>query len=189
MMAKLYQNLLIFAAVLVLLYMIHSTLTSMDNPSTLQITRKIMNFNVGNLILVENDRVYHKKKLAVLVPVRNCLENILRFVPHMTQFLNAQEIPHHIFMVHQEDLMRFNRAALLNIGYLYTKDKFDYLVQHDVDLLPLNPKLSYEFPGDIIFHVMNTYFHPHVNYRNLVSIFRAFSIKVFIDSSIFSLGI
>lgn len=168
-MGKFAQNCLIFVAVLLLLYFIHFNLTQIDRPVASKLEKDLKNFNVGNLILNENTKTYSKKKLAVLVPVRNCLENVLRFVPHMTKFLSAQEIPHHIFMVDQVDVLRFNRAALLNIGYLYTKDKFDYMVQHDVDLLPLNPKLSYEFPGDIIFHVMNTFFHPHANYRDLVS--------------------
>lgn len=127
-------------------------------------------FNVGNLIKLDNPQVFTKKKLAVIVPIRNCLRNLLKFVPHMSRFLNAQQIPHHIFMVHQEDLLRFNRATLINIGYLYTKDKFDYTVQHDIDLLPLNPKLFYEFPSnDSVFHVMNSRFHPHKRYRNIVN--------------------
>jgi hypothetical protein len=67
------------------------------------------------------------------------------------------------------NLNDFDVGNLINVGYLYTKDKFDYTVQHDVDLLALNPKLSYEFPSDCVFHVMNSFFHPEKNYRNHVS--------------------
>jgi hypothetical protein len=31
-----------------------------------------------------------------------------------------------------------------------------------VDLLPLNPKLSYEFPHDGVFHVADIFYHPTV---------------------------
>jgi hypothetical protein len=133
------------------------------------ISLDLNDFDVGNLIKFNNSRDYEKKKLAVIVPVKNCLLNVLRFVPHMAKFLNARQIPFHIFMVQQIDELRFNRAGLINVGYLYTKDKFDYTVQHDIDLLPLNPKLSYEFPSDCVFHVMNSFFHPEKNYRNHVS--------------------
>lgn len=169
-MTKTTQNIFIFCGVLLVLYFMHLHLTKLDEqPAALELNKA--DFDVGNLILYDNQKVYQKKKLAVIVPVRGCLENVLRFVPHVSKFLNAREIPFHIFMVHQEDLLRFNRAALLNIGYLYTKDKFDYTVQHDVDLLPLNPKLSYEYPKpNSVFHVMNTLFHPDVLYRNIVSI-------------------
>jgi N-terminal region of glycosyl transferase group 7 len=155
-----------------ILFVIYSIVNSINGPSSkfsAQSNNYLSDFNVGNLIKFDNPRVYMKKKLAVIVPIRNCLRNLLKFVPHLTKFLNAQQIPHHIFMVHQEDLLRFNRASLINIGYLYTKDMFDYTVQHDIDLLPLNPKLSYEFPGKSVFHVMNSEFHPHLNYRNIVS--------------------
>lgn len=41
---------------------------------------------------------------------------------------------------------RFNRASLINVGYLMSKDECDYMVMHDVDLLPNNPELSYGYP-------------------------------------------
>lgn len=118
-------------------------------------------FDVGNLVKFENFRNYTKKKMAVVVPYRNALEDITLFVPHLTKFLNKQQIPFHIFCINQMDLYRFNRATLINVGFLYTKEKFDYMVMHDGDLLPLNPKLSYEYPGEIVFHVAANYLHPH----------------------------
>jgi hypothetical protein len=44
---------------------------------------------------------------------------------------------------------RFNRASLVNAGFLETKRDAacDYFVMHDVDLLPINPRLSYHFKG------------------------------------------
>lgn len=129
---------------------------------------KLDSFDVGNLINFENSKTFSKKKLAVIVPVRGCLANVLKFVPHLSKFLNAREIPFHIFMIQQVDSLRFSRAYLLNVGYLYTKDKFDYTVQHDADLLPLNPKLSYEYPDGCAFHLMNSFFHPAVYLRDHV---------------------
>ena len=168
-MNKVYKRFLFFLIVFVMFFLVFPLFWISTQPAAI-VNKETNSFNVGNLMKMESSRVFDKKKLAVIVPIRNCLRNLLKFVPHMSKFLNAQEIPHHIFMIHQEDLLRFNRASLINIGYLYTKDKFDYTVQHDIDLLPLNPKLSYEFPGDSVFHVMNSYFHPARAYRNHVSV-------------------
>lgn len=119
-------------------------------------------FDVGNLMKFANTRNYTKKKMAVIVPYRNALEDLLQFVPHLTKFLNKQQIPFHIFCINQMDLYRFNRASLINVGFLYIKDKFDYMVTHDGDLLPLNQKLLYEYPPEgFVYHVAANYLHPH----------------------------
>jgi xylosylprotein 4-beta-galactosyltransferase len=80
----------------------------------------------------------NKKKLALIVPFRDRFEELLQFVPHMTEFLDKQQIPHHIFVINQIDRFRFNRASLINVGFLSSKANFDYIAMHDVDLLPLN---------------------------------------------------
>ena len=120
-------------------------------------------FDVGNLVSTKKILApWAKKKLAVIVPFRNAFIELLQFVPHMKRFLSNQKIQFHIFVIHQTDNLRFNRGALLNIGYLYTKDYFDYCVQHDVDLLPLNPKLSYEYPPNGTLHVADIFYHPNL---------------------------
>jgi hypothetical protein len=176
-MNKVFKKFLLLCATFVALYRANFLFFGSSKQPAALVSEDLDDFDVGNLIKFDNSRKYAKKKLAVIVPVRNCLRNVLRFVPHLSKFLNANQIPFHIFMVHQEDLLRFNRAGLINVGFLYTRDKFDYTVQHDIDLLPLNPKLSYEFPGDCVFHVMNSFFHPEKAYRNHVS-FSHFQLKL-----------
>jgi N-terminal region of glycosyl transferase group 7 len=122
----------------------------------------LVDYDVGNIVKSKTGQIYEKKKLAVIVPYRNSLKELLYFVPHMCRYLNYQKIPFHIYIIHQTDQLRFNRGALINIGYNYTRDKFDYSVHQDVDLLPLNPKLSYEFPHDGVFHVADIFYHPTV---------------------------
>lgn len=105
-----------------------------------------------------------KKKLAVIVPFRDRFEELLQFVPHMNRFLGDQKIPYHIFVVNQVDRFRFNRASLINVGFLFVKDTFDYIAMHDVDLLPMNSELKYEYPADGPFHVAAPGLHPKYNY-------------------------
>jgi hypothetical protein len=56
----------------------------------------------------------------------------------------------------QVDMYRFNRASLLNSGFLLsesTNSNCDYVAMHDVDLVPVNPALSYSFPETGIRHL------------------------------------
>ncbi|KAG1711207.1 Coiled-coil domain-containing protein [Nymphon striatum] len=61
---------------------------------------------------------------------------------------------------------RFNRASLLNIGFIESlKDGFDYLALHDVDLLPLNKNLSYTYPYKGPVHLAPPNLHPLYHYE------------------------
>lgn len=110
----------------------------------------------------------NKPKLAVLVPFRDRFDELLRFAPHIHAFLEQQHIPHHIFVLNQIDRHRFNRASLINVGFLYTKMDYDYIAMHDVDLLPLNNNLRYDYPKDGPFHVAAPELHPKYHYKTFV---------------------
>lgn len=111
-------------------------------------------YDVGNLKVFDSPKNFTKKKLAVIVPFRDAFEELEIFAPYMTNFLNAQEIPFHIFVVQQTDNWRFNRGALINAGYWYIKDHFSYMAHHDVDFIPPNPKVSYKYPGRKAVHLV-----------------------------------
>lgn len=64
---------------------------------------------------------------------------------------------------------RFNRASLLNIGFLMAeKDSCDYIAMHDVDLLPLNKDLNYGYPEEGPFHVSAPFLHPRYHYPKFI---------------------
>lgn len=109
-----------------------------------------------------------KHKLAVLVPFRDRFEELLEFAPYIHNFLNDQRIDHHIFILNQVDSYRFNRASLINVGYVQTKYNYDYIAMHDVDLLPLNRNLSYAYPKEQPFHVAAPNLHPKYHYDKFV---------------------
>lgn len=52
----------------------------------------------------------------------------------------------------------------MNVGFLYTKEKFDYLVVHDVDLIPLNENISYDYPKEGIYNILAPWLHPDDHY-------------------------
>ncbi len=76
-----------------------------------------------------------EKVLGIVVPYRDRESHLVRFLPHMQQFL--KEIKHKIVIVEQHDDKPFNRAKLMNIGYDHLKNECDYFCFHDVDLLPI----------------------------------------------------
>lgn len=115
---------------------------------------------------LSNER--HLKTLAVIVPFRDRFDELLQFVPHMTQFLDDQHIRHQIFVMNQIDRFRFNRASLINVGFEYTKHQFDYIAMHDVDLLPINAQLRYAYPQNGPFHVAAPDLHPKYHYKSFV---------------------
>ncbi|XP_043275059.1 beta-1,4-galactosyltransferase 7 [Venturia canescens] len=107
-------------------------------------------------------------RLALLVPFRDRFEELLSFAPHMKLFLDKQNINYHIFILNQVDRFRFNRASLINVGFLQVKNNFDYIAMHDVDLLPINDELSYKFPADGPFHVSSPELHPRYHYSTFI---------------------
>lgn len=50
------------------------------------------------------------------------------------------------------------------MGFLESGVDCDYVALHDVDLLPLNPALVYEFPSDGPYHVAAPHLHPRYHY-------------------------
>ncbi|MFH4977195.1 hypothetical protein AB6A40_003904 [Gnathostoma spinigerum] len=108
--------------------------------------------------------------LCVLVPYRNREFELRKFLPHMHEFLLRQNVTHRIIILNQTDSYRFNRASLINVGW-NEADRLgcDYLVMHDVDLLPMNQQLDYTFPGfGIVRHISSPQYHPRYNYTKFV---------------------
>ncbi|KAL3270080.1 hypothetical protein HHI36_009138 [Cryptolaemus montrouzieri] len=106
-------------------------------------------------------------RLALLVPYRERFEELLEFVPYIHNFINRQHISHDIFILNQVDGYRFNRASLINVGYLQVKSSYDYIAMHDVDLLPLNDNLSYAFPKQP-YHLAAPNLHPRYHYAKFI---------------------
>jgi xylosylprotein 4-beta-galactosyltransferase len=108
-------------------------------------------------------------RLAVIVPYRNRSSELNIFLPHMNTFLKSQSIEHIFMIVNQIDKHRFNRAALINIGFIESRSMVDYIVMHDIDLLPLNYReLSYKYPENGPIHLASPEYHPIYHYSTYV---------------------
>lgn len=107
-------------------------------------------------------------KLALIIPFRERFEELLVFVPYMHAFLNKKKIRHRILVINQVDHFRFNRASLINVGFMESGNDTDYIAMHDVDLLPQNEALDYGFPENGPFHVASPDLHPLYHYKTYV---------------------
>ena len=83
-------------------------------------------------------------KLGIIVPYRNRLEHLTTFKSAIVKFLQSKDINYEIIIVEQDNGQLFNRGMLLNIGFTQAvKLGCDYVVFHDVDMLPNYVDYSY----------------------------------------------
>uniref|UniRef100_H2ZY98 Beta-1,4-galactosyltransferase n=2 Tax=Latimeria chalumnae TaxID=7897 RepID=H2ZY98_LATCH len=80
------------------------------------------------------------QKVAILIPFRNREKHLVYLLKHLHPFLQRQQVHYGIYVINQAGNAIFNRAKLLNIGYIEAlKDyNWDCFIFHDVDLVPEN---------------------------------------------------
>lgn len=65
----------------------------------------------------------------------------------MHRFLSSQGVEYGVYLVEPRQELKFNRAMLLNIGFLEAIQddlKWDCFIFHDVDMLPENENNIYQ---------------------------------------------
>lgn len=83
-------------------------------------------------------------KLGVIVPYRDREQQLSVFLPSIREYLDGKKILYEIIVVEQKDSYNFNRGTLLNVGALKAEELgCDYVVFHDVDMLPVDVDYSY----------------------------------------------
>ena len=83
------------------------------------------------------------KKLCIVVPYRDREHHLNEFLPHIKKTMEEQAIEYEVLITEQTKTKSFNRAKLLNIGFDFTKGKFDNYCFHDVDMLPIESDYGY----------------------------------------------
>ena len=103
-------------------------------------------------------------KLGVCVPYRNREAHLKEFIPRVGKFLEERGIEYCMYFGHQVDNKLFNRGAMKNIAAEQAfKDGCDYIVWHDIDMIPEDDHCDYSFPKDnprhIAIHISKTNYH------------------------------
>jgi hypothetical protein len=90
-------------------------------------------------------------KLGIIVPYRKRPGHLRKFRESIESYLKDQD--YELIVVEQSDDLPFNRGKLLNIGFQQAiRKQCDYVVFHDVDMLPINVDYSY---SDVPIHLAN----------------------------------
>ncbi|XP_073473487.1 beta-1,4-galactosyltransferase 4-like [Aquarana catesbeiana] len=99
---------------------------------------------------VDNGRYYPdscraQQRVAILIPHRHREKHLLYLLDNLHPFLQRQQLDYGIYVIHQAGDEKFNRAKLLNVGYLEAlkEEKWDCFILHDVDLIPENDFNTY----------------------------------------------
>jgi hypothetical protein len=100
--------------------------------------------------------ISNKLKIAIIVPYRDLhpaqkrAEHLKKFIAYMGPFMEKaiqqfnNNASFHIFIVEQSPDHKFNRGALLNLGFIEaSKQGYNVFIFHDVDLLPGDAIASY----------------------------------------------
>ncbi|CBY06895.1 unnamed protein product [Oikopleura dioica] len=89
-----------------------------------------------------------RNRVAIVIPYRDREVHLRYFLIYMHKTLQRQELDYQIFVVNQVDDNSFNRAKLLNVGFVEAMKMYDWqcFVFHDVDLVLENDKCLYRCP-------------------------------------------
>ena len=81
-------------------------------------------------------------KNIILIPYRNRQEHLDIFLKQTILLFYKYLKPFKIIIIEQLNNKKFNRAKLLNIGYILYKDHTKYFFHHDVDIIPIEETIQ-----------------------------------------------
>ncbi|XP_035226531.1 beta-1,4-N-acetylgalactosaminyltransferase bre-4-like [Stegodyphus dumicola] len=89
-----------------------------------------------------------RSKVALIIPYRDREEHLRIFLHNMHPILQRQQLDYGIYVIEETANMKFNRAMLMNIGYVEALKQYDYdcFIFHDVDLIPEDDRNLYTCP-------------------------------------------
>lgn len=87
-------------------------------------------------------------RVAIVIPYRKRANHLPIFLKNIHPLLIKQQADYGMFVVEQIADGLFNRAALMNIGFLEAQkmSHWDCFIFHDVDLIPLDDRNLYRCP-------------------------------------------
>uniref|UniRef100_A0A182SGI5 Uncharacterized protein n=1 Tax=Anopheles maculatus TaxID=74869 RepID=A0A182SGI5_9DIPT len=89
-----------------------------------------------------------RNRVAIIVPYRDREQHLPIFLKNIHSLLMKQQLEYGIYIVEQTAGSSFNRAALMNIGFVEAmkQKNWECMVFHDIDLLPMDDRNLYTCP-------------------------------------------
>ncbi|KAM6924242.1 beta-1,4-galactosyltransferase 1 [Xenentodon cancila] len=85
------------------------------------------------------------QKVALVIPFRKRDEHLKYWLYYLHPILQRQQLDYGVYVINQDGDEIFNRAKLLNVGYMEALKEYDYdcFVFSDVDLIPMDDRNTY----------------------------------------------
>lgn len=89
-----------------------------------------------------------RDRVAIVIPYRDRANHLPIFLKNIHPLLMKQQVEYGVFVIEQIADGLFNRAALMNVGFLEALKlhQWDCFIFHDVDLIPLDDRNLYRCP-------------------------------------------
>uniref|UniRef100_A0A672JWW2 Beta-1,4-galactosyltransferase n=1 Tax=Sinocyclocheilus grahami TaxID=75366 RepID=A0A672JWW2_SINGR len=86
------------------------------------------------------------QKVAIIIPFRNRGEHLKYWLHYLHPIIQRQQLDYGIYVIQQDGEGTFNRAKLLNVGYVEALKEYDYdcFVFSDVDIIPMDDRNTYK---------------------------------------------
>nr|XP_019942749.1 PREDICTED: beta-1,4-galactosyltransferase 2-like [Paralichthys olivaceus] len=86
-----------------------------------------------------------KHKVAIVIPFRNRHEHLNHWLYYLHPILIRQQLDYGVYVINQDGEGVFNRAKLMNVGYVEALKEYDYdcFVFSDIDLVPIDDRNLY----------------------------------------------
>ncbi|KAM8823863.1 beta-1,4-galactosyltransferase 1-like [Spinachia spinachia] len=86
-----------------------------------------------------------RQKVAIIIAFRNRHEHLVHWLFYLHPILIRQQLDYTVYVINQDGEGVFNRAKLMNAGYVEAVKEYDYdcFVFSDVDLVPMDDRNLY----------------------------------------------
>ncbi|KAM8939277.1 beta-1,4-galactosyltransferase 1-like [Pelodytes ibericus] len=86
-----------------------------------------------------------QQKIAIIIPFRNRLPHLKLWLYYMHPFLQQQQADYGVYVVEQSQNTTFNRAKLMNVGFMEAIKVYNYncFIFSDVDIIPMDLRNLY----------------------------------------------
>ncbi|XP_026148171.1 beta-1,4-galactosyltransferase 2-like [Mastacembelus armatus] len=87
-----------------------------------------------------------QQKVAIIIPFRNRHEHLKHWLHYLHPILMRQQLDYGVYVINQDGEGIFNRAKLMNAGYVEALKEYDYecFVFSDIDLVPTDDRNIYK---------------------------------------------
>ncbi|TNN84635.1 Beta-1,4-galactosyltransferase 1 [Liparis tanakae] len=110
-----------------------------------------------------------QQKVAIIIAFRNRHEHLIHWLYYLHPILIRQQLDYTVYIVNQDGEGVFNRAKLMNAGYVEAMKQYDHdcFVFSDIDLVPMDDRNLYRcFDNPRHLAVAMDKFNFHLPYSN-----------------------